>query len=128
MLPQVDNLGRVFTAPGGTPAVWNSGVGYTLLGQVCTTQTLGANDQWVGGWRLDPVGRVVVAAGAGVFFNGGLPFNVNGALIGQPNVVPLATDPYVRGMRVGTAGVYGVNAVPPVLTGFSDGFSEGFGS
>jgi hypothetical protein len=116
MLPQVDALGRVFTAPAGVPVSWNAGLGYAANGALCTTQVLGPNDQYIGGWRLDPLGRVVVAAlgGGPIFFNGGIPFNANGSLVGQPNVVPIATDPYVRGIRVGAAGVYGVNAAPPL--------------
>jgi hypothetical protein len=62
MIPQVDPVGRIYTAPGGVPLYWNAGVGYDAAGRMCTTTVLGPNDQYLGGWRLDPVGRVVVAA------------------------------------------------------------------
>jgi hypothetical protein len=114
MLPQVDPIGRVYTAPGGTPVSWNAGVGYTATGQICTTLTAGPNDTYNGAWRLDPLGRVVVVVLAPpTVFNGGLPFNSNGALDGQPNATPIASDPYVRGMRVGPLGVYGTTAAIP---------------
>ncbi len=114
MLPQVDPLGQVFVAASGVPVAWNAGVGYDTVGRMCTTAVVGANDQWVGGWRLDPLGRVVVAAqGGSLFYNGGLPFNADGSMASQTGVAPAADDPYVRGIRVGAVGVYFVAATPP---------------
>ncbi len=131
MLPQVDPVGRIYTAPGGVPVYWNAGVGYDAAGRMCTTTVLGINDQSVGGWRLDPVGRVVVAAqGSPLFYNGGLPFNADGSMARQLDTVPAATDPYARGIRVGSAGgVYFSTAAPPaLLSGFDSGFDGGFGT
>lgn len=129
MLPQVDASGRVYAVANGVPVSWNSGVGYDSTGRMCTTTVLGATDQSVGGWRLDPLGRVVVAAqDASVVYNGGLPFNSDGSLARQIDTVPAANDPYVGGIRVGPAGgVYFTTAAPPVvLDSFSDDFSEAF--
>jgi hypothetical protein len=130
MLPQVDALGRVYVAPAGVPVTWNSGVGYDALGRMCTSIILGPNDQSVGAWRLDPLGRVVVdAPSANLVYNGGLPFNnqapLNGTMARAIDQVPAASDPYVGGIRVqSTGGVHFTSAVPPGFT-FLDEMSVG---
>lgn len=130
MIPQLDAVGRVYVAPLGTPVTWNAGVGYDSLGRMCTTILLGPNDQSVGGWRLDPLGRVVVdAQSANLVYNGGLPFNnqapLNGTMARQTDVAPAANDSFVRGIRVSpTGGVCFTSAVPPGFT-FLDEMSVG---
>lgn len=131
MIPQVDPLGRVYVSAGGTPAYWNSGVGYDAAGRMCTTTALGANDVAVGAWRLDPLGRVVVAAPGGpLFYNDGLPFNSNGSMARVVDTAPAASDPYNHGIRVQPAGgVHFTTAAPPaLLSGFDSGFDGGFGT
>lgn len=116
-LPLVDPNGRIYHLAGGTPVAWANGIGYTAIGQMCTTVTPGANDQYVGGLRLDPVGRVVVAALSGAqFFNSGLPSNSsNDTESRQVDVVPIAADAYAPGgIRVSaTGGVHFTTATPP---------------
>jgi hypothetical protein len=106
VLPQVDNDGRVYVANLGVPVTLNGGIGYTATGQMCVTQTVDANDRFVGGWRVDNFGRVVVGSSsmALAVFNGGLPFAPVGPMVRQVDVVPAAADPYVGGIRVGPAG------------------------
>ena len=129
-LPLTDNLGRVYIEALGTPVSWEAGVGYNASRQMCTTIFIDANDKYNGGWRMDAVGRVVVAAAdmPNAVFNGGLPLYPSGTMMRQTDVVPAADDPYVRGIRVGTlGGVYFTSASPPSnLRGFSAGFSPGF--
>ena len=101
----------------GVPVFWNRGVGYSVLGQMCVTPVLNSSDTYSGGWRLNSEGRVVVGATeAAVVFNGGLPFNnvTNlGSMARQVDTVPLATDPWIRGIRVGQAGgVYMTTNLP----------------
>ena len=62
MLPPTDGLGRVYITPLGTPVSWEAGVGYDASARMCTTIITDANDKYNGGWRMDAVGRVVVAA------------------------------------------------------------------
>jgi len=115
MLPQTDANGRVHVAAAGTPVSWNQGIGYSANGAMCTTVALSGTDQYIGGWRLDAVGRVVVAAQSGsLFYNEGLPFNLaDGSLACQIDVVPGVNDPYVSSIRVGpSGGVYFTTAAP----------------
>lgn len=131
MLPQVDALGRIYVISGGVPAYWNRGIAYDVQGRMCTTVATAAEDVWVGGWRLNNLGQVIVSSLAGSpFYNGGLPFNVNGAMARQNDQTPGMNDPYVAGIRVGSlGGVYFTSAVPPnSFTGFDNGFSNGFGA
>jgi hypothetical protein len=108
----------------------SAGIAYTVIGQMITTTIANANDVWSGGWRLDNLGAVVVAAQSGSpVYNGGLPFNpANGAMASQLDTTPAANDPYVGEIRVGpTGGVYFTSASPPSnLRGYSAGFSAGF--
>jgi hypothetical protein len=132
MLPLLDPLGRIYILGNGVPVSWNNGVGYDSIGRMCTTGTLLATDQFVSGWRLDALGRLVVAnAGGSVVYNGGLPFlAVDGRMVRILDAVPSANDPYVNGIRVSNAGaVYLTTAAPPaLLSGFDSGFDGGFGT
>lgn len=134
MIPLVDNAGRVYVAPSGVPVTWNAGVGYDNTGRMCVSNTLSPTDVYLNGWRLDQDGRVVVAGqNLALVSNGGLPFNnvgTPGAMARQVDVAPAVNDPYVGGIRVGTlGGVYFTSASPPSdLTGFDDGFSQGYGA
>jgi hypothetical protein len=130
MIPQVDPLGRVYVAPAGVPVYWNEGVGYDSLGRMCTSVLLGPNDQNVSGWRLDPLGRVVVdAPSANLVYVGGLPFNnqapINGTMARVVDQVPTASDPYVRGIRVQPAGGVHFTTTPPPGRTFLDEMSVG---
>ncbi len=59
---------------------------------------------------------------------GGLPVTANGALKCQLNQPVSPGDAYVGGLRVGPlGGLYVVDTTPPPPTGFSNGFSAGFG-
>ena len=116
-----DPQGAIYTDPGGTPVSWNSGMGFTAAGALCTTTTQSGTDSYQGGKRLDPVGRLVVGdapGGIGAIWdwNAGLPFRPdNGTLIRQMNQTPAPTDPFVAGVRVGPlGGVYMLSANPPL--------------
>lgn len=59
---------------------------------------------------------------------GGLPVTATGALKCQLNQPVSPGDVYVGGLRVGPlGGLYIVDTTPPPPTGFSNGFSNGFG-
>ena len=124
-MPIKTSDGSINVEVGGVPVVWNAGIGVAASNRVCVTTTESPTDVYVDGMRLDSVGRIVVIAGdpAGrpYFFNGGLPSDKrNGDTIYQLNVTPLATDPFVAGVRVGElGGVYMTSATvppPPVNT------------
>ena len=129
-LPLVDSSGRIYAINDVNSASYNGGIAYNALGQMVTVVFTAADDVWNGGWRLSAKGAVVIAAQSGQpVYNGGLPFNpANGAMAAQLDVTPLASDPYVGGIRVGTlGGVYFTSASPPSnLRSFSAGFSPGF--
>jgi hypothetical protein len=84
---------------------------------MCTTTVTGATDAYVSGWRIDALGRVVVAALSGAqVFNRGLPFNQsNNTMSRQVDIVPVAADAYAPGgIRVSaTGGVHFTTATPP---------------
>lgn len=119
MLPLTDQLGRIYVAPAQSPTFYHAGIGYTASGQMCTWATPLPDDRRIAGWRVDNIGRVIVADGVVAnrpyVMNGGLPFSkLDGAMIRQTDVAPAATDPYRAGIRVGTlGGVYFTTAVPP---------------
>ena len=118
MLPQVDAQGRIYGVNLGTPVSWNAGIGYSAAGQVCGTTVQSASDTYLGGLRLDAVGRVVTGAQSGplVYAHGGWPINATtgSTAARQIDTVPAATDPYVAGVRIGpTGGLYVTSAVPP---------------
>ena len=82
----------------------------------------------VGAIWVTNIGQVEVSAGPIASWVSGLPFDVNGALVVTTDV-PVATDPFVAGVRVSPMkGVYVIDETPVPPTGFSDGFSNGFGA
>lgn len=111
-LPLVDGVGRVYVTPAGTPVTLSAGLGFTLDGRLCTTITISPTDRFQGGLRRDNVGRLVVGDGTlnsrPYFYNGGIPSDKRnaaaGAVIRQMDTIPVATDPFVRGVRVGPLG------------------------
>jgi hypothetical protein len=69
-----------------------------------------------------------VAGGAIAGYVGGLPVTATGALKCQLNQPVSPGDAYVGGLRVGPlGGLYIVDTTPPPPTGFSGGFSNGYG-
>ncbi len=63
-----------------------------------------------------------------VDYVGGLPVTATGAIRAQLNQPVSPGDSYVGGLRVGPlGGLYVVDTTPPAPTGFSNGFSAGFG-
>lgn len=59
----------------------------------------------VNGYRVTDLGQLRVSTGKPpTSWLGGLPFDENGDLIGDPNP-PVDTDPYVGGVRVSSTGV-----------------------
>lgn len=108
-----DAIGRVYHLDLGVPQAFRAGLGYTAIGQLCTTTVTTAQDSWCNGMRISPAGRLVVAGLSSPVFNGGLPFNAaDGAMARSVDATPVAADPYVGGVRVGAAGVYLTTAVP----------------
>ena len=81
------------------------------------------------GFLFDDDGNLMVSPGPIQAWNGGLPFDAEGRLVGT-TAAPAAGDPYVGGVRVSpTLGVYSlVDTPPPPPNGFSNGFSNGFGA
>lgn len=81
------------------------------------------------GFLFDDDGNLMVGPGPIQAWNGGLPFDADGRLVGTTEA-PSEHDPYVGGVRVSpTLGVYAIyDAPPPVDSGFSTGFSTGFGA
>lgn len=79
------------------------------------------------GFLFDDDGSLEVSGGPIVNWNGGLPFDVDGKLVGT-TADPVDSDRYVGGIRVSpTLGVYTIDVAPPPFKGFSDGFDGGFG-
>lgn len=79
------------------------------------------------GFLFDDNEILQVSAGPIAFWNGGLPFDIDGKLVGTTDD-PIASDAYVGGVRVSpTKGVYALDTAPPPFRGFSNGFSNGFG-
>jgi hypothetical protein len=136
VLPQVNAAGRVFVNHNdfsGPPKFWNRGVGYDNEGRMMTTSTLTASDVYLGGLRLDVQGRLVVTGVTGQpqVSVRGCPVNNGvanaGALTISTAATPVATDPYVSGVRVKNAApgselVYFIQSVP---TGFLAEMSVG---
>lgn len=113
MLPLTDSWGRIYISTSPV-AFHNSGVAYAADGSMVITEVIGANDKWVGAWRLDSEGRVVVSNPGAYFSNEGLPFLAsNGAMVRTTDTTPVAADAYVAGIRVSdTLGVYFTTATP----------------
>jgi len=111
-LPLVDPLGRIYVTPAGTPVRYSAGLGYTQDGRLCVTSTLNPLDTFQAGLRRDNEGRLVVGDGVldsrPYFFNHGIPTDKRpasaGAVIRQMDTTPVASDPYVAGVRVGPRG------------------------
>jgi len=80
------------------------------------------------GFLFDDDGVLQVSAGPIAFWNGGIPFDADGKVVGTTDD-PVPSDAYIGGLRVSpTKGVYALSAVPPPTPrGFSNGFSNGFG-
>ncbi len=88
-----------------TPQRFDQGKGFMNNGDLCISS-------------LPAVGHV-----------GGLPVTATGALKTQLNQPVSPGDTYVGGLRVGPlGGLYIVDTTPPPPTGFSNGFSAGFGA
>ena len=81
------------------------------------------------GFLFDDDGNLEMSSGPIVSWNGGLPFDADGRLVGT-TAAPSDHDPYVGGVRVSsTLGVcVEFDTPPPVDSGFSTGFSTGFGA
>lgn len=107
-LPLTDDLGVVQSVADGVPVSWNSGLGYTSDGKLCTTLSLMASDVWIGGKRISVNGLLVVAvsspSGQPFTYNAGWPSdNDTGATIYQSGT-PAANDPRVAGIAIGPLG------------------------
>ena len=80
------------------------------------------------GFLFDNNGVLQTSSGPIQSWNGGLPFDAAGKLVVTTGT-PVASDPYVGELRVSpTLGVYLTTATPAALSGFSGGFSSGFGA
>ena len=80
------------------------------------------------GFLLDDVGVLQTSAGPIASWNGGLPFDAAGNMVVTTDT-PIASDPYVGGVRVSpTKGVYVIDDTPVPPNGFSNGFSNRFGA
>lgn len=74
-------------------------------------------------------GKLTIAPGGVIAgYEGGLSRTATGALVTQLNATPAESDPFVGGIRVGAAGVYVIDTVPPIPNGFDSGFDSGFGA
>ena len=75
---------------------------------------------------FDDDGVLQTSAGPIASWSGGMPFDAAGNLVGTTGT-PVATDPYVGGLRVSpTLGVYFDTAAPLPGDPWSSGFNEGF--
>lgn len=114
MLPLVDSQGRIHVST--LPVVTNvRGIGYAVDGSMVVTPNLTPLDVWVGGWRLDPIGRVCYAPPGGpVVWNSALPFLIStGQLVATVDTVPQPSDPYNASIRVSeTSGAYFTTSSP----------------
>ena len=78
----------------------------------------------------DPVTDALMVSIDGIIhnYNLGIPFDIDGKVVGTLNQTPNPDDPYVAGVRVSPdTGVYFVTDTPVVTGPWSAGFSEGFG-
>ena len=67
--------------------------------------------------------------GSIAYYLGGLPRTITGRLVTAINAPFTPSDTFVGKVRVGPSGVYTTDLTPPVtVTGFSSGFSNGFGA
>ena len=129
VLGPVDDLGRLYTYPGApTPgAPFRGGIGYLQTQRTCIANVSDGN--FVNGFMVNNDGSLVIAQGGAIAsFHMGFPRTVDGKFVGQLDTIPAAGDPYVNGVRVGLlGGVYATSAVPFNVSGFSSGFSNGYG-
>lgn len=78
------------------------------------------------GFLFDDDGSLEVSGGPIVNWNGGLPFDADGKLVGVAGDPPAGT-PFVGGVAVSsTVGVFVLGATPADTSGFSNGFDGGF--
>jgi len=114
VLGNVDDQGRLHTFPGvpTPPSPLRGGIAMLPTGRTCINNIL--ETTFVNGFMVDTVGSLVVNVGGTIVgYHMGLPRDVEGRLVGQLDVVPAATDPYVNGVRVGPlGGVYATSALP----------------
>jgi hypothetical protein len=101
--PTNDLTRQLSLSPDGVPDVFLGGLGYRFEGQLCTTLT-GTASSYVGGVALDATGRVLAAEdGTPEFITNGLPLTAEGRLCIQTTITP-------------------------IVRGFDNGFSLGFGA
>lgn len=116
------------TTPNGAQ-VFNGGVALdTNTGAVFVMN--GTGPVYQGGLRFTNVGQLCIAPGGVIdHYVNGLPVNIDGRLVTQLNQPVSPGDAFVGGIRVGPlGGVYTSDITPPPPTGFSSGFSNGFGA
>jgi hypothetical protein len=91
----------------------HGGIALNALGQVHITVTV--SDNFVNGFMVSDTGALVMSTAAIAYFLEGLPRTATGALKGQTDTVPAATDPFLGGLRIGPlGGVYTTLTAPPV--------------
>jgi hypothetical protein len=109
--------------------VFVGGIALTNLGVIRAEDT--APVHFVNGFGVTDIGQLCIAPGGSKDkYAMGLPFTNDGRLVVQLNVTVGLYDSFVGGIRVGpNGGVYALDvAPPPPATGFSNGFSTGFGA
>jgi hypothetical protein len=108
--------------------VFVGGFALTDLGVIRAEDTTPIH--FVNGFGVTDIGQLCIAPGGSKDnYQLGLPFTNDGRLVVQLNVTIGPADSFVGGVRVGPfGGVYALDvAPPPPVTGFSNGFSNGFG-
>jgi hypothetical protein len=106
-----DDQGRISTttnAPTGTSAYLDA-LAFDSSGNLHVTSALLGTDIFVDGKRVSALGQLVVAAGAApnqpYFYNAGWPLGkVNGESIYLLDTTPIASDPFLAGIRIAAAG------------------------
>lgn len=84
------------------PSTWLGGVGFRGT-SVCTTTTLAAHDTYVGGFRVNSIGALVINAGSGTVIIAGIARTSSGATCVISSAVS-GSDTFIAGMPVSNTG------------------------
>ena len=128
MLPgRVDAQGRLYVSQAAPAAsdVYIGGIAHDIVTGAVRIALLPPTF-FVNGFGVGPLGRLSYSPGAVInAWQQGYPFAADGSLVTVAmNAVPIATDPYVGGIRVHNLfGVYITDTIPVATDAWSDGFS-----
>jgi hypothetical protein len=100
---------RITTLAPDANSVWSGGYCFDINGRLHISAVPAGTDFYTGGSRFNTSGALVVGAGDApnrpYFENNGLPYRLtDNAMVYQLDQVPVSSDPYVHGIRVGLLG------------------------